>query len=290
MKSAPIPLSESNRLRALYALGILDTKPNEYFDRITRVARDFFKVKVSTVSFVDKDRVWCKSAQGLEVDEVDRDISFCGHTICQKVTSEISSRICEVPDARLDPRFEDNPLVINEPNVRYYMGFVLQSSSKENIGTLCIVDTRPRTFSDKEKMFLADLGLMLEDKLSEIKYTAEFSIKDISIASKAVSNIFNEIDKALKTHGIGIREWRMLDIIVQSDFTTPSKISKKLDLAPSAVSKSLELLESNGLIYRNNLTDQDRRIVKLKCNERGQEVWRFGNTVSNRVVKQLCNT
>ncbi len=289
MQPASIPSNECDRLRALYALGILDTKSDEYFDRITRVARDYFEVQASTVSFVDKDRVWCKSMLGLETNEVARDVSFCGHTICQNVTSEISSRICEVPDARLDSRFEDNPLVTDKPCVRYYMGFVLQSASKENIGTLCIVDTRPRSFSDNQKLFLADLGLMLEDKLSEIKFTEGIDLRDVSIASKTVANIFNEVDKALKTQGIGIREWRILDVIAQSDFVSPSYISKKLDFAPSAVSKSLELLEINGLIKRSHLADQDRRVVELKCSQRGREVWQFGNTASNRIVKQLCS-
>ena len=121
------------------------------------------------------------------------------------------------------------------------------------------------------------------------KFTEGIDLRDVSIASKTVANIFNEVDKALKTQGIGIREWRILDVIAQSDFVSPSYISKKLDFAPSAVSKSLELLEINGLIKRSHLADQDRRVVELKCSQRGREVWQFGNTASNRIVKQLCS-
>ena len=112
MLAAPIPKDEANRLASLRKLKLLDSPPETRFDRITRIAASLFKVPIALVSLVDSDRQWFKSCQGLSVSETPRDISFCGHAI-------LNNEILYVPDTLLDPRFVDNPLVLNSPNIRF---------------------------------------------------------------------------------------------------------------------------------------------------------------------------
>ena len=116
MVAAPKPPDESRRLAALHALKILDTDPEERFDRITRLAQRLFGAQIATVTLVDEDRQWFKSAVGTESKEDPRDDSFCAHAILDRGETMI------VPDARDDPRFVDNPLVTGDPNIRFYAG------------------------------------------------------------------------------------------------------------------------------------------------------------------------
>jgi len=115
MKKAPLPVNEEQRLAALRALCILDTPPEERFDRITRLAKKLFEVPIALITLVDAERQWFKSCQGLRVRETPRDISFCGHAI-------LSQEGLVVPDTLLDERFADNPMVLGEAGIRFYAG------------------------------------------------------------------------------------------------------------------------------------------------------------------------
>ncbi len=288
MKLAPLPKNEVDRLRALYCLKILDTKPEEVYERVTRVASHLFNVPMSTLCFIDKDRVWFKSTQGVEVVETPRSTSICGHAICQDITNDVHSRVFEIPDTKLDPRFEDNPLVINKPNIRYYLGFILQTQSKANIGTLCIMDVKPRLASQKERNLLIDLGTMIDEMLKEVNIVNNFSINDVAIASSVTYKVFDEMGELLKRKGINLTEWKILDIVVQSSFATPTFIGKQLGLASSQVSKILELLEAKGLIKRmRSVENCDRRLVKLECKEEGRDIWHYGKRLGDQVVDKL---
>jgi GAF domain-containing protein len=131
-------------------LNILDTQPEERFDRLTRMAKRLFSVPIATVTLVDTHRQWFKSSQGLSASETSRDISLCGHTI-------LSDEILLVPDAELDERFFDNPLVVGDPNIRFYAGCPLKVGA-ENLGTLCVIDDKPRVFGQEELRLLRDLA------------------------------------------------------------------------------------------------------------------------------------
>ena len=159
MQTPPIPENETDRLAALYALDILDTPQEDRFDRITRLASSLFQVPVSYIAFVDEDRQWFKSTCGLSATETGRDIAFCGYTILNNVPLIIS-------DARADPRFADNPLVTGEPYIRFYAGYPLSTPAGYNVGTLCLVDQRPRELGEQERSLLTDLGQALEDQLT----------------------------------------------------------------------------------------------------------------------------
>ncbi|MEM7402038.1 MAG: MarR family transcriptional regulator, partial [Pseudomonadota bacterium] len=255
---------------------------------ITHVALQSFKVPMAFVCFVDKNRVWFKSKKGVDIQEVDRKYSLCGHAITQDITDNSSSRIFEIPDTRADSRFADNPLVINEPMVRYYMGYVLQSISGEKIGTLCIMDNKPRNTDQSDKNLLIDLGAMIDERLNEIEVASKLDIDDVATVSSYTYRVFEEMNELLKKKGINFTEWRILDKVAQSNFATPTHIAKQLNIARSQVSKALELLEAKGLINRIRTVENcDRRLVKLECNEEGREIWDYGKRLSNQVVGNI---
>ena len=123
MQEPPIPVDEASRMPSLVKLDVLDTPPEERFDRITRLAQRVFDVPIVLISLVDKKRQWFKSKQGLGVNETCRKSSFCGHAISLPVTLDPANRIMEVSDTLLDERFHDNPLVVDDPYIRFYAGF-----------------------------------------------------------------------------------------------------------------------------------------------------------------------
>jgi diguanylate cyclase (GGDEF)-like protein len=161
MIAPPIPADEDARRATLRVLQILDTDPDERFDRITRMARRIFQVPIALVSLVDADRQWFKSAQGLEVRETPRDVSFCGHAI-------LSDDILLVPDAHRDPRFADNPLVTGPPHVRFYAGCPVRSPSGHRLGTLCVIDRQARGFDEDDKATLRDLAYLVEQQFAAL--------------------------------------------------------------------------------------------------------------------------
>src|SRR2546427_8362325 len=132
MEKAPLPENEAQRLEALRSLKILDTPPEERFDRITRLTMHLFDVPIVLVSLIDTRRQWFKSSQGIPVGEIPRDISFCAHTI-------LGNEVLIVQNTSLDPRFSDNPLVIGNPHVRFYAGLPLAALDGNKIGTFCLM-------------------------------------------------------------------------------------------------------------------------------------------------------
>ncbi len=158
MIKPPIPADEFRRLESLRSLKLLDTAPEERFDRVTRLAQRVFGVPIALVSLVDADRQWFKSRQGLEATETPRDISFCGHAI-------VGDRILVVNDAAGDERFCDNPLVCGDPNIRFYAGYPLNAPDGAKIGTLCLIDSKPREMSQEDLKLLRELGRMVEEEL-----------------------------------------------------------------------------------------------------------------------------
>ncbi|MFZ6687432.1 diguanylate cyclase domain-containing protein [Undibacterium sp. SXout11W] len=173
MKEPELPVNEQQRLAVLRALKVLDTPPEERFDRVTRMARRIFGVPIALVSLVDENRQWFKSCDGLIATETDRNISFCGHAILQQGTFVIQ-------DAHKDPRFFDNPLVTGEPYVRFYAGHPLTTLTGESLGTLCIIDHEPREFGTEDTEMLADRAGIVERELTAIKLSLIDEITRIS--------------------------------------------------------------------------------------------------------------
>ncbi|WP_214512746.1 GGDEF domain-containing protein [Pseudomonas brassicacearum] len=156
------PDDEAARLKNLHSLKLLDTAPEERFDRLTRLARRLFDVPIALVSLVDANRQWFKSSAGLDASETPREISFCGHAILQ-------DQILEICDAEQDERFHDNPLVTDKPGIRFYAGHPLGLEDGSKLGTLCLLDTRPRKLNDEERELLRDLARMAEQEMVAVQ-------------------------------------------------------------------------------------------------------------------------
>ncbi|MEQ9643214.1 MAG: diguanylate cyclase [Alphaproteobacteria bacterium] len=167
MSAPPLPSNESARLACLRDYRVLDTAPEEAFDRVTRLAAGILGVPISLVSLVDADRQWFKSRVGLDATETPRDFAFCAHAICDH-------EVMEVPDARRDDRFCDNPLVTGAPHIRFYAGAPLETADGHRLGTLCAIDTEPRQLDSDQKQQLHDLASIVIDEL-ELRHLAERS-------------------------------------------------------------------------------------------------------------------
>lgn len=162
MKTPEIPADEAKRIHALRAYNLLDTPPEERFDRLTRLARRLFDVPIALVSLVDVNRQWFKSCQGLAVTETSRDVSFCAHAI-------LDNDIMLVPNTLSDERFYDNPLVTGDPGIRFYAGCPLIVPNGSSLGTLCLIDVKPRNMGDDERQLLRDLAKMAEQEIGALQ-------------------------------------------------------------------------------------------------------------------------
>ena len=143
MPAAQQPDNEAKRLNALNEYKILGTKPEQSYDDITKIASSVCSTPIALLSLIDVDRQWFKSKVGVDIKETPRDWSFCAHAIH-------SSDPLIVPDALMDDRFRDNPLVCGDPKIRLYAGFPLENSEALRMGTLCVIDRVPRQLNDKE--------------------------------------------------------------------------------------------------------------------------------------------
>jgi diguanylate cyclase (GGDEF)-like protein/PAS domain S-box-containing protein len=152
-------LAEEERVRALHALGVLDTPQEDRFDRYTRIAAAAFGAPIALVSLIDSHRQWFKSRVGLDICEAPRSLAFCSHAIAL-------DDLLVVNDTRLDERFADHPLVVGAPFVRFYAGQPVYSVDGQPLGTLCLLDHQPRQFGDAEKRMLRELAQMVQDELN----------------------------------------------------------------------------------------------------------------------------
>ncbi|WP_198376051.1 putative bifunctional diguanylate cyclase/phosphodiesterase [Neoroseomonas rubea] len=169
----PADEAERRRLHLLQRMGILDTPPEERFEVFTRLAASVARTPVATISLVDRDRVWFKSSRGLPpgVTEVPRDIAACAHVL------ETPDDVLVCPDARLDPRFRDSPLVTGEFGMRFYAGAPLKSPTGEVLGSLCIIDRVPRDADPQVIEALRDLAQGVATAL-RIHEMSDLALKD----------------------------------------------------------------------------------------------------------------
>ena len=154
----PKSADDEERISVLHSLGLLDSGADDNFDRVTRLCRRIFEVKIATISFVDEQRQWFKSVEGLDVCETDRDVAFCNYTI-------LADDIFEVPDAIADPQFSSNPLVTGAPFIRYYAGAPIRFDGKR-LGALCLIDlTAHEPLDQQQRSVLRDLADIVEREI-----------------------------------------------------------------------------------------------------------------------------
>src|SRR6266481_2791180 len=182
--SAPVPQNETQRLKVLWQYDVLDTVPEEIFDDLTELAAQICDAPIALITLVDEDRQWFKSKVGVTIKETSRDISFCGHAICQ-------SDLFIVPDATKDERFAHNPLVVSEPKIRFYAGMPLVTPDGHALGTLCVIDKVPRELRAEQKQALRVLARHVMTQLELRRHSRE-----LARAQKEREEIQSELKKA----------------------------------------------------------------------------------------------
>lgn len=153
-----LQVDEVLRLRTLDRYQVLDSQPEPQFNRIVALAKRALHVPIALISLVDEERQWFKASDGLSVQQTPRSQAFCDHAIRRR-------EVMVVEDARLDPRFRDNPLVIGEPGIRFYAGAPLVTSDGQALGTVCVIDRMPRRFDEGDRETLTDLAAIVMDEL-----------------------------------------------------------------------------------------------------------------------------
>ncbi len=174
-------MSENNRLEALVSSNILDTASEERFDRIVRLAAGAMKTEIALISLIDQDRQWFKARQGLDVAETPRDQAFCHYAIQQP------EDVMVVLNATHDDRFSSNPLVKGDPNIAFYAGAPLITKDGFALGTLCVIDSEPRTdFSKSDQQMLKDLAATV---MTEVELSNQNQINsDLSIINEELQH------------------------------------------------------------------------------------------------------
>jgi signal transduction histidine kinase len=158
MRAPERPDNEQQRLSSLYELELLDTDASAIFEGAVELAAQITGCPIALVSLVDAERQWFAAARNLGASETGRDVSFCGHAI-------LSDEVLVVPDARVDARFHDNPLVTDDPNIVFYAGAPLAMPDGTTLGTVCVIDREPRYLSERQVRALANLGQLVTDQL-----------------------------------------------------------------------------------------------------------------------------
>ena len=185
--------AETARLTALRELDILDTAPEPGFDRLVRLAARLFNVPTSLVSLVDADRQWFKARCGLGTAQTPRSFSFCAHTI-------LGDDVMVVPDATLDPRFADNPLVTGDLHIRFYAGAPLITPDGHKLGSLCVIDRVPRQATAAECESLRELAAIAVDEMLLRRMGEKLSLANRDLRNASEENIrFGSIIAGLGT-------------------------------------------------------------------------------------------
>ncbi|MCO5946505.1 sensor histidine kinase [Mucilaginibacter flavidus] len=196
MSKQPIPQNEKARLRALRNYEILDTLSEAEFDRITELASIICDVPISLITLIDEKRQWFKSAKGIAGTETPRDVAFCRYTI-------MDTAILEVEDATKDDRFKENEFVVNEPAIRFYAGYPLVDPQGHALGSLCVIDQKPKTLTAKQKKALELLAaeaisLIVERRQKEELRNFEklFTLSNDLVFVGGIDGFFKKINPA----------------------------------------------------------------------------------------------
>ena len=245
------PVDEAARLAALRRYRILDTDPEQAFDDLTMLASHICGTPMALITLIDEDRQWFKSEVGVGLRQTERSIAFCTHAITQP-------GIMEVPDAREDDRFRHNPMVVGEPHIRFYAGAPLITPDGHGLGTLCVVDVKPRRLTDKQSLALEALRRQAQAQL-ELRY----NLIELEQALAARDRAEAEQTALVAQLRASLEKVDKLSALIP--FTSTCEMNLVLPAIPSsipAVSEGVrQLLESKGW------TDDELMPVELAIDE-----------------------
>ena len=317
----PIPQNEDLRLKALQSYDVMDTLGEEAFDRITQLASVICGVPIALVSLIDENRQWFKSKVGIDVPETPRDISFCQHAI-------MGQEIFEVENAIEDERFKDNPLVQGFPNIRFYAGFPLEDPDGYNLGTLCVIDEKPHTLDENQRLALATLGkevvaqLVARKKENELKIYKSFFDLSVDLMSfrkmddSKVRHINTAYTKVLGWTKEELQQFPIIDIVhpddkenVQTNFKllyngSPINLEMRVKTKEGkyipleyTMSPNLETSEiytiAKDITFRKNTEEEEKnqKLIAQKRNELLSEVSLINldsSSTKEEISKNLC--
>lgn len=305
MEKAPLPPDEDDRMEALERYQLLDTAAEKQFDDIVQLASQICQTPVSLISLIDNHRQWFKAQMGMPFSEISRDYALCAHTI-------LSDELMVVEDASKDERFRNNPLVTGEPDIRFYAGAPLITHDKYRLGSLCVIDKRPRSLSDSQKFALKVLADQVV-KLLELRYqniNLSRSLQTVSQQKKHIQSLLKErvklTEELAKTNHT---KDQMLSIIahdlrgplntLQSLLTLMSgkeePLQSKMKKYTTALGKSVEnaasmlenllewgMIQLNGQEPEMKLLNIHSLVTKLQ-NVLEEDVHKKGNSINNLV-------
>lgn len=254
-------MTEVERVAAVRALRLLDTPDEDRFDRITRIAQHLLDVPIVLVSLVDLDRVWFKSHIGQISHEIPRSVSFSAHAVA-------AGGFFEVPDAAADPRFARNPMVIDDPHVRFYAGYPVAAPSGHLVGTLCVMDHVPRRLTDRQRHELRDLATWVG-----LEYTVLQTTTWEQETDRARRDFVSVVSHELRTPLTSIRG--SLELIMSGRFgDLPPQVSRLVGIAATNTDRLVRLAQD---------------VVDLHQMQRGQLHLRLGEVALPEVVEQAVN-
>jgi len=229
MSQSNTKLEEHERLKSLHSYNILDTESEEDFNDIVELASDICGTPISLISLIDKDRQWFKARKGMSVQETSREVAFCNYAIKE-------NKLFEIEDATKDERFANNPLVVGDPNIRYYAGFPLTTEEGYKLGTLCVLHKKPHQLNASQKKALQTLSkrvvneLELRRKISELNNLNVFKDKLLSILGHDLRSPLSAIDSVIQ--------------MIDQQILTESDIKKFRKLLRAEVNETLSLLDN----------------------------------------------
>jgi signal transduction histidine kinase len=259
------PYNEAERLKALKSYGILDSLSEKEYDQLTVIASQICGCTMSLISLIDENRQWFKSKVGLNVNETERKMAFCAHAINDPTHTLV------VPDARLDERFHDNPLVTGDPHLSFYAGVPLVNQEGLALGTLCVLDTEPKTLNDSQlnalsaladqvivllelrrsKLELEGMLLKLESKNKELEHFAFIAAHDLKSPLNGISSLTDILlDSA--DGNLSADNTRMIKAIQSSSHQLSSMIGGLLDY----YRLDKEVMQAKTPITREELVNQ----------------------------------
>lgn len=224
MHVAGKPANELQRLAALRRYMLLDTLPEPEFDRITSLVAQLLDMPIALMTLIDEDRQWFKSAIGIEGSETSRDTAFCAHAIHDRAP-------LVVPDAHLDERFFDNPYVVGDPEVRFYAGAPLTTSEGFALGTLCVIDRKPRALTPQQLTLLSSMAAVIVDLVEArlgfraremFEKVAALSPDAIYVLDVAARKVIYRNDKVLPLRG---HEGGMVDLAMMEQTLHPDDVA-----------------------------------------------------------------